>query len=151
MRMKVLFAAGVVTSVLGAGFACRAGEPFTDEASILAASRDDQANDLKTKRLKKELTLPAAITVLITYKTVSRDQYLTYAHQSGASGKVTLKGGKEYSWDIEPDYAAKVKGANGETTYLLHPKLKIQPASAPGEKEAESGLGESRSAPRVQS
>jgi hypothetical protein len=128
MRMKLLFAAGVVASVLGAGFACRAGEPFTDEASILAVSRDDQANDLKSKRLKKEFTLSAAITVLTTYKTVSKEQYLTYAHQSGASGKVVLRGGKEYSWDIEPDYAAQVKGAHGEIVYLLHPKLDAQPA-----------------------
>jgi hypothetical protein len=123
MRMNGLFAVGVVTSVLGAGFACRAGEPFTDEASILAIAREDQANDLKTRRLKKEFTLPAAITVLTTYKMVSRDQYLTYAHQAGASGMVTLKGGKEYSWDIEPDYAATVKGADGNVIYLLHPKL----------------------------
>jgi hypothetical protein len=128
MRMRVLFAAGVVTSVLGTGFACRAGEPFTDEASILAVSRDDQANDLKTRRLKKEFALPAAITVLTTYQKVSRDQYLTYAHRSGATGKVTLKGGKEYSWDIEPGYAARVKGARGEIIYLLHPKLDAQPA-----------------------
>jgi hypothetical protein len=128
MRTNVLFMAGVVTSVLGAGFAGRAGEPFTDEASILAVSREDQANALKTKRLHKELTLPAAITVLTTYKTVSRDQYLTYAHQSGAYGKVTLKGGKEYSWEIELDYAATVKGAQDEMIYLLHPKLDVQPA-----------------------
>jgi hypothetical protein len=128
MRMTVLFAAGVVASFLGAGFACRAGEPFTDEASILVISREDQANDLKTKRLKKEFTLPAAIAALTTYQKVTRDQYLTYAHQRGAFGKVTLKGGKDYSWDIEPDYAAIVKGAHGEIIYLLHPKLDAQPA-----------------------
>jgi hypothetical protein len=122
--MNALFAA-VIATMLGAGSACRAGEPFTDEASILAISRIDQANDLKTRRLKKEFSLPAAITVLTTYRTVSRDQYLTYAHQSGAHGKVTLKGDKEYTWNIEPDYAAKVKGAGGEIIYLLHPKLDV--------------------------
>jgi hypothetical protein len=123
--MNALFAAVVVASLLGSDSACRAGEPFTNEASILAISREDQANDLKTKRLKKELTLPAAITVLTTYRTVSRDQYLTYAHQAGAYGKVTLKGGKDFSWEIEPDYAAKVKGAGGETIYLLHRSLDV--------------------------
>jgi hypothetical protein len=50
MRMKGVFAAEVVASVLGAGFACRAGEPFTDEASILAVSRDEEANDLESRR-----------------------------------------------------------------------------------------------------
>jgi hypothetical protein len=131
MRRNGLIAVGVVTFVLGADFACRAGEPFTDEAAILAISREDQANDLRTRRLRKELTLPAAIVALTTYQKVTRDQYLTYAHQSGAHGKVTLKGGKEYSWDIEPDYAATLKGADGAIVYLLHPKLAI-PAEAKG-------------------
>ena len=126
--MRVSFAAGLVTTVLGFGPACRAGEPFTDEASILAISRDDQANDLKTRRLKAEVTLPAAIAALTTYRTVTREEYLTYAHRSGALGKVTLKGGKEYSWDIEPGYAATVRGAGGEIIYLVHPKLDAQPA-----------------------
>jgi hypothetical protein len=129
--MNALFTA-VVAWVLGAGAACRAGEPFTDEASILAISREDQANYLKIKRLKKELTLPSVITVLTTYRSVSRDQYLTYAHQFGVNGKVTLKGGKEFSWEIEPDYAAKVKGADGEIIYLLHPKLDVPLAPKQG-------------------
>jgi hypothetical protein len=123
-----------IAAILFAGLllccpAARAGEPFTDELSILAVSREDQTNALKTKLLKKEVSLTEVITVLTTFHKVTREQYLVYDHQlTGARGSVTLKGGKNYTWAIEPGYAATVKGAQGDTTYLLHPKLKVEPA-----------------------
>ena len=43
---------------------------------------------------------------------------------------MTLKGGKFYSWEIEPGYAATDKDPDGEMAYLLHPKLKVEPVGA---------------------
>jgi hypothetical protein len=115
----------------------RAGEPFTQESAILAVSREDQANALKTRLLKKEVVLSEIIAVLTNFKVVTADQYLTYDHQiSGVRGTVTLKGNKTYTFEIEPGYAAQVKDARGETTYLLAPNLKVEPAAAPGGKKA---------------
>jgi hypothetical protein len=108
----------------------RAGEPFTDESMILAVTREDPTNLLKTRRLKKELSVSEVIGVLTTFPKVTREQYLTYDHQIGAGGTVTLKGGKTYSWEIEPGYAGRVTAPGGETTYLLAPGLKVAPEEA---------------------
>lgn len=126
--MKVMFITMLITTLLCPVSACFAGELFTDEAAILAISREDQTNALKTGRLKRELTLSAAITVLTTYRSVTQERFLIFAHQPGVSGKLILKNGKAYTWTIEPDYAATLKGPGGETIYLLHPKLDIKPA-----------------------
>jgi hypothetical protein len=106
-----------------------AGEPFVDESAILAVSREDQANALKTRLLKKEVCLPEVLTVLTTFPRVSREQYLTYHHQiAGARGTLTLKDGKTCAWEIEPGYAAQVKDDKGTVTYLLHPSLPARQA-----------------------
>src|SRR5262245_6005937 len=107
----------------------RAGAPFTDEAAILAVARDDQTEALKTKRLKKEVTITDAVTVLTTYRAVTRDQYLEYAHRFGATGSVTVKGVGVGRWAIEPGYAAVVTLPRGGRVYLLHPELKVPPVS----------------------
>jgi hypothetical protein len=123
-------------------FACcpalRASEPFAQESGILAVTREDQTNALKTRQLKKEVSLSEAIAVLTSFDKVTRDQYLTYAHQpTGARGTVTLKDGNTYTWEIEPGYAATVTDAKGGTTYLLHPRLTAKPAEAANGKGAE--------------
>jgi hypothetical protein len=64
---------------------------------------------------------------LTTYRKVSRDQYMVYAHQPGVRGTVTLKGDVAYRWQIEPDYSATVTDERGATMYFLHPRLKIHP------------------------
>ena len=51
---------------------------------------------------------------------------MTYANQHGADGSVTIKGDKKYSGVIESGYAARVTVPDGDTIYLLHPKLNIQ-------------------------
>lgn len=102
---------------------------FTDEASIMSVLREDQAEALKAQVLKKELTLPQVINVLTSYRKVTRDQYLVYAHRGlGARGSVTLKDGTIYVWEIEPDYAATVTAVPDETVYLLHPRLETESA-----------------------
>ena len=60
----------------------------------------------------------------------SRNAIEIWAAADGKSiSKIEMpKGGKEYSWDIELEYAAAVKGAGGEIIYLLHPKLDTPPA-----------------------
>lgn len=126
--MKMLIILAVLASGLSVAPVERADPSFTDKESILAVSRYDQAPALKTKLLEEELTLAPVIEVLTTYRKVSREQYLVYAHQTGACGTVTLKGGATYLWEIEPGYAATVTGHRGVTTYLLHPRLKIEPA-----------------------
>lgn len=122
----------IILTVLACGLATAAVEPadpsFTDEASILSVSRQDQTEAVKSGSLKKELTLPQVIEVLTSYRKVDRDQYLLYAHQIGAFGTVTLKGGTTYLWEIEPNYAATVTAHRGKTVYLLHPRLKAEPA-----------------------
>ena len=98
--------------------------PFTNESEILAVARDDQAEAVKTKRLGKELTITEAVKVLTTYRVVARQQYLEYAHQSGATGAVTIRGRGKHLWDIEPGYAAVVTPSRGGApVYLLHPDL----------------------------
>jgi hypothetical protein len=98
---------------------------FTTETNILAVSREDQTEALKTKVLEKEFTLRDAVVALTTFKQVTRDQYYIYAHRGiGAEGTVTLSGGKKYRWDIEPGYAARVADEQGAVVYLLAPSLK---------------------------
>ncbi len=105
-----------------------ATELFTDESSILAVTREDQTRDLEIQRLRKEVTLTAAIKVLTTYRVVTRDQYFIYTHQSGAYGSVTSKGRGTCLWEIELDYAAVVTLPNGGRIYLLDPGLKVPAA-----------------------
>ena len=103
-----------------------AGGRFTDESAILAVGRDDQTEALKTKRLKKEVTVTDAVKVLTTYRAVTREQYLEYAHQpTGATGSVRVKGRGMCLWEIEPGYAAVVTLPHGRRVYLLHPGLKV--------------------------
>jgi hypothetical protein len=102
------------------------GGPFTGEAAILAVARDDQAQALKTKLLKQEVTITDAVKVLTTYRVVGRDQYLVYAHQGGATGSATVKGLGVCLWEIEPGYAAVVTlPRGGRQVYFLHPDLKV--------------------------
>jgi hypothetical protein len=109
----------------------RTGEPFTREPAILAVSREDQTNALKTRLLKKEVFLPEVITALTTFNKVTRDQYLLYDHQlAGAQGTVTLKDGKTYKWKLEPGYAAEVTSPGGDKTYLLDPRLPVKQEDA---------------------
>ena len=80
---------GVITDDAGRKGAFRFDAPridpsFTDEASILAVSRQDQTDALRTRLLKKELMLPEIINVLTNYRKVSREQYSVYDHQGGA-------------------------------------------------------------------
>lgn len=106
---------------------------FTTEGQILAVSRQDQSNAIKTKMAKREVLLSEVIKVLTTYRKVTKHQYMVYAHQIGVFGTVTLAEGTSYAWAIEPGYAATVKTAGGEETYLLSPELKTeQPAGAAG-------------------
>jgi hypothetical protein len=103
--------------------------PFTNESAILAVTRDDQTESLKTKLLRKEVTATDAVNALTTYRVVTRDQYLEYAHQLGATGSVTITGRGTYLWDIEPGYAAVVTPPRGGgPVYLLHPDLKVPAA-----------------------
>ena len=100
---------------------------FTSEEQILAVSRQNQSNAIKTKIVKREVLLTEVIKVLTTYRKVTRHQYMIYAHQLGLSGTVTLTKGKSYTWSIEPGYAGTVKSADGEEVYLLRPELKTEP------------------------
>lgn len=108
----------------------RPNQGFTDESQILGVSRESQADALKTRRIKKELTLSEVLVVLTTYRTVSREQYLIYDHVGGVQGTVTLTGGQVYLWVIEPGYAATVVDHQGHTTYLLRPDLEVRPPPA---------------------
>ncbi|HEV2296782.1 MAG TPA: hypothetical protein VGR35_23270 [Tepidisphaeraceae bacterium] len=129
--MKTSIIVTVLACTLAIAAVDRADPSFTDEASILSVSREDQTEAVKTGLLKKELTLPQVIEVLTSYRKVNRDQYLVYAHQIGARG--ALKGGTTYLWEIEPDDAARVTAHRGETVYLLHPRLKTEPARDRGQ------------------
>ncbi|HEV2296247.1 MAG TPA: hypothetical protein VGR35_20550 [Tepidisphaeraceae bacterium] len=131
--MKMSIIVTILACTLAIAAVDRAEPSFTDEASILSVSHEDQTEAVKTGLLKKEVTLPQVIEVLTSYRKVNRDQYLIYAHQSGARGAVTLKGGTSYLWEIEPDYAATVTAHRGETVYLLHPRLKTEPAGGRGQ------------------
>ena len=132
--MQMLALLPFVVCTLGTTAVERGQPSFTDEASILSVSREDQTEALKTGLLKAEVTLPQVIEVLTTYRKVTREQYRLAAHQiAGARGTVTLKGGVTYLWEVEPNYAATVKGHHGETVYLLHPRLKIEPARDGGQ------------------
>ena len=98
---------------------------FTTEGQILAISRQDQSNAIKTKMVKRAVLLTEVITVLTTYRKVTKDQYMIYAHQIGVAGTVTLTGGKSYTWSIEPGYAATVTSAKNDEVYLLRPELRV--------------------------
>lgn len=100
-----------------------AAEQFVDDASIVAISREDQTSALKARLLKKEFTLSEAISVLTTYKKVTRDQYIVYVHQPGARGLVTIRDGTVFAWEIEPTYAATLKSPATGTIYLLRPDI----------------------------
>lgn len=121
--MNALTKISTVFATCAIGAMCYAAESFTDDASIMAISREDQANALATHLLKKELTLPEAIVVLTTFQRVSRDQYILYSHQPGARGSVTLKDGNAFAWEIEPGYAARLKGQGTIVIYLLRPDM----------------------------
>lgn len=123
--MKTLFAFGCIACLLAPARGAEERFPFQDEGAILAVSREDPAIPLKTKLLNKEVTLPEAVKVLTTYRVVTRDQYLTYAHQVGANGSVTLKGGVTCLWQIESGYAGVVTLPAGQQVYLLRPDLKV--------------------------
>jgi hypothetical protein len=138
--MKAKLAAVVVASWLACCPGLRAGEPFTQESAILALTREDQTKALKTRMLKKEVTVSEVIAVLTSFNKVTREQYLTCDHQaSGVRGTVTLKDGKTYTWEIEPGYAATVTDRKGEKTYLLHPNLTVKPEEAGDGKQAKTG------------
>jgi hypothetical protein len=96
---------------------------FTTVSNIMAVSRDDQTQALKTRLLDKEITIPDIVTVLTTFETVTRARYMVYAHRpTGAKGTVTLTSGRLFKWELEPGYAARIEDTNGVVTYLLSPK-----------------------------
>ena len=109
---------------------------FATEEQILAVSRQDQSSAIRTKSVNREVFLTEVIQMLTTYRKVTKHQYMTYAHQIGISGTVTLTNGKVYTWSIEPGYAATVKSLDGEEIYLLRPELKTEPAPPAGRGEA---------------
>ncbi|MEI6150725.1 MAG: hypothetical protein WCS01_16635 [bacterium] len=49
---------------------------FTTEDQILAVSRQEQNNAIKTKMVKREVLLTEVIKVLTTYRKVTKHQYL---------------------------------------------------------------------------
>lgn len=122
--MKTIFILWISIIALSVASTAGADGRFTDEASILAVTRQDQTPLLKIRMLKEELTLPQVLVVVTTYSKVDRDQYMVYAHQPGPQGTVTLKGDVTHRWEIEPNYAAKVTDRDGNIAYLLHPRLK---------------------------
>ena len=127
----------VVAFVIAAPFVLAAESEqettFTTESEILAVSREDQTDALKTKLLRKVVTLSDAISVMTTFKKVSKLQYLIYDHQIGARGTITLTGGRHFSWEIEPGYAARIRGDDGAVVYLLHPDAKTEPSAPANE------------------
>jgi hypothetical protein len=114
MKSSLLLAAAVILM-----FAADGQTTFTTQREILAIDREDQTESLRTKLLRKEVTLSDAISVLTTFKKVSERQYFIYAHQMGARGTVTLTGGRHFSWEIEPEYAARIRSKDGMVVYLL--------------------------------
>jgi len=94
---------------------------FTTETNILAITREDQSNALKTKALRHEVTLSDVLQVLTTYSAVDKEAFLSFAHQLGATGTVTLVNGKTFVWHIEPDYAAVITDDQGAKVFLLKP------------------------------
>lgn len=121
--MKHIIAAILFGLLITGRANCQAADTFTNDSEILAVSREDQTNAIRTKILKSEFTVSQAIVALTTFKKVTRERYLDFAHQIGVTGTVTLKGGKTYSWSIEPDYSATVKDLQGEKMYLVNSKL----------------------------
>jgi hypothetical protein len=119
-----------IACLLGPPPALGAGEVFVPEAAILAVARDDQTWALKTRALKKEVTITDVVKVLTTYRIVTRDQYLVYAHTlAGAYGSVKIKGRGTCLWAIEPGYAAVVTLPAGCKVYLLRPDLEVPAAT----------------------
>lgn len=115
-----------LAGILAVGAAPPVDALFTEEAAVLAVARDDQTEARKSNRLRKVVTVRDAVTVLTTYRVVTRDQYLEYAHQPGATGSVTVRGVGVCLWKIEPGYAAVVTLPGGDgRIYLLHPDLKV--------------------------
>ena len=99
-----------------------AEQTFAKPSDLSAITREDQTKALKIKAIRSEVTLADAIQVLTTYRRVSKKEYMKLAHQIPAKGTVTLTDGKQYKWEIEPDYAAKVINPDGAVTYLLRPQ-----------------------------
>jgi len=124
MRVILIFTVFVAIPFLSfCGEVQQTNEVFTTVSNIMAVSRDDQTMALKTDLLIKEVTIPDVVTVLTTFKKVTKAQYMIYDHMiPGARGTVTLRGGQLYTWELETGYAARVEDTHEVVTYLLSPK-----------------------------
>ena len=130
--MKNLTATLALVVLVGTCETLRAEGAFTQETAILAISREDQTEALKTKRLRKEFTLTETIRVLTTYRVVTRNHYIRYAHTLHfAEGAVTVKEHGNCQWQIEPNYAGVVTLPAGRRIYLLRPDLVDEVKLAP--------------------
>lgn len=95
---------------------------FASDNQIAAVTREEN-NHYE----KRPVFLSEAISILTTYRVVTKDQYMVYDHGLICTrGTVSLTNGTTYKWFIEPDYAVKLTAPDrGETIYLLHPYLKV--------------------------